>query len=57
MTSVYWVAAMLALVSLIYGGAALAYYFSLRPGMAVAFMGYVIANAGLIWDVFHSAPK
>ena len=57
MTPVYWVAAMLVLVSLIYGGAALAYYFSLRPGMAVAFVGYVIANAGLIWDVFHSAPK
>ena len=21
-----------------------------RPGMALAFVGYVIANAGLIWD-------
>ena len=57
MPPVYWLPPILVLVSLIYGGAALAYYFSLRPGMAVAFMGYVIANAGLIWDVFHSAPK
>ena len=25
-------------------------FFLNRPGMALAFFGYVLANAGLIWD-------
>ena len=54
MTPVYWVVLLLATVSLIYGGAALAYQFSARPGMALAFVGYVLANAGLIWDALGS---
>ena len=41
---------MLTTVTLIYGGASLAYYYSARPGMALAFVGYVVANLGLIWD-------
>ena len=32
----------------------LGYQFILnRPGMALAFLGYVIANAGLIWDAIQ----
>lgn len=50
MTPANWVAAMLILVSLIYGAAAIAYACGTRPGMALAFVGYVVANAGLIWD-------
>ena len=48
---------MLVTVSVVYSGAALAYHYSMRPGMAVAFVGYVIANAGLIWDALHSVAK
>ena len=57
MTPTAWVALMLVTVSVVYGGAAVAYYLGARPGMAVAFVGYIIANAGLIWDAFHSVPK
>ena len=36
---------------IVYIGQVLGYQFILnRPGMALAFLGYVIANAGLIWD-------
>ena len=57
MTPAEWVALMLVTVSLIYGGAAIGYWFGARPGMALAFIGYIVANAGLVWDVFHSVPK
>lgn len=50
MTAAGWVILMLVSVTLHYGVAALAYNFSGRPGMALAFVGYVIANLGLIWD-------
>ncbi|MCR4302272.1 MAG: hypothetical protein NUV51_11715 [Sulfuricaulis sp.] len=50
MTPVLWVVAMLVTVSTIYLGAAVAYHYALRPGMALAFVGYVIANLGLIID-------
>ena len=40
---------MLALVSAQYAGLA-ASYLPERPGMCLAFVGYVIANIGLIWD-------
>ena len=50
MTPAYWVVLMLALVTTIYVGAAIAYQFAARPGMAIAFAGYVVANLGLIWD-------
>lgn len=50
MTPAHWVVLMLVTVTLIYGAAAAAYYFGARPGMALTFVGYVVANAGLIWD-------
>lgn len=41
----------LALGLLVYVFQVLGYQFILnRPGMALAFFGYVLANAGLIWD-------
>ena len=55
MTPSTWVVAMLLAVSLIYGATALAYSLGSRPGMALAFVGYVIANAGLIWDAISQA--
>jgi uncharacterized membrane protein YecN with MAPEG domain len=57
MTPTHWVALMLVVVSVVYGAAAVAYQLGARPGMALTFVGYIIANVGLIWDVFHSAPK
>ena len=53
MTATGWVVLMLAATIAIYTGAALAYQFAGRPGMALAFVGYVIANVGLIWDAFR----
>lgn len=55
MTPLNWVILMLVVVSMIYGGAATAYHFSARPGMSLAFVGYVVANAGLIWDAIQQA--
>ena len=41
----------LALGLVVYIFQVLGYQFILnRPGMALAFFGYVLANAGLIWD-------
>ena len=41
----------LALGLLVYCFQVFGYQFILnRPGMALAFFGYVLANAGLIWD-------
>ena len=41
----------LALGLVVYIGQVLGYQLILnRPGMALAFFGYVLANAGLIWD-------
>ena len=41
----------LAVGLLVYCFQVLGYQFILhRPGMALAFFGYVLANAGLIWD-------
>ena len=50
MTPAHWVVFMLVTVTLIYGATAVAYNMGSRPGMALAFVGYVIANLGLIWD-------
>lgn len=50
MNPALWVVLMLAIVSVVYGVTASAYQFGGRPGMALAFSGYVIANIGLIWD-------
>lgn len=46
-----WVVLPLALAAVIYGVLAGGYLVVLkRPGMCAAFVGYVIANAGLIYD-------
>lgn len=50
MTPAVWAATMLGTTALIYAVTAGAYYFNERPGMTVAFVGYVIGNCGLIWD-------
>jgi hypothetical protein len=43
-------APLIALVTLIYLGVAWGYYAEGRPGMAFTFIGYSVANIGLIWD-------
>ena len=50
MTPQGWLITMLATTALIYTGTSIAYYFSLRPGMVIVFIGYAIANIGLIID-------
>ena len=46
-----WVVTPLLIATLLYAVLAGGYYFALgRPGMCLGFVGYVIANAGLIWD-------
>lgn len=48
---IVWVVLPLALAAVPYAVLVGGYYFiQHRPGMALAFAGYVIANAGLIWD-------
>ena len=41
---------MLVIVSVLYTVAAVGYWLSGRPGMTVAFVGYVFANLGFIAD-------
>lgn len=53
MTPATWLVALLVTVSCLYTATAGAYYFHSRPGMAVAFVGYVVANIGLIWDALQ----
>jgi len=53
MTPVLWVCAMLGATAVIYSATAAAYQFVGRPGMMLAFIGYVIANVGLIWDAIR----
>lgn len=50
MTAHHWLIAMLATTALIYAVTAVAYHFTLRPGMVLVFIGYALANVGLIWD-------
>ena len=57
MSPYHWVALMLVTVSLIYGGAAVGYLYGARPGMALAFVGYVVANIGLIWDAIQTGTR
>jgi len=47
-----WIALFLGLSSMLCLGAAIAYFYAGRPGMAVAFLCYSTANASLIWDAF-----
>ncbi len=53
MTGQQLVVAMLAAVTVLYTGAVIGYSMAGRPGMGVAFAGYVIANAGLIYDALQ----
>ena len=53
MTPTAWLVSLLVVVSVLYSGTALAYLWNSRPGMMLAFIGYVIANLGLIWDALH----
>ena len=42
----------LAIAAVLYALQAFGYQFVLnRPGMALAFFGYVLANVGILWDV------
>lgn len=50
MTARQLTVAMLVIVSVLYTLAAFGYWYAGRPGMAVAFIGYVSANVGFIWD-------
>lgn len=56
MNPTIWVVSMLTLVSVIYLVAAGGYLHLSRPGMCLAFVGYVIANAGLVWDAIQVGP-
>ena len=53
MNSTFYLAVLpLALAVVLYAVQAVGYQVVLnRPGMAVAFTGYVLANAGIMWDV------
>ena len=57
MTFAHWIAVLFGIGGLLYIGASVAYYIGARPGMTVAFIGYAFANAGLVYDIFHSSPK
>lgn len=57
MTFAHWIAILFSIGGVLYLAAAGAYYIGARPGMAVAFAGYAVANLGMVYDVFNSAPK
>lgn len=57
MTFAHWIAVLFGIGGLLYVAASVAYYIGARPGMTVAFVGYAVANIGLVYDIFHSAPK
>ena len=53
MTPTFWVVSMLSVVSAVYLMASGGYLYLGRPGMFLAFVGYVVANGGLIWDAIQ----
>lgn len=53
MTPSQWVTVTLGVTALIYTVTAVAYHAGARPGMALAFLGYALANAGFIWDALQ----
>ncbi|MBT9176626.1 MAG: hypothetical protein DDT20_00946 [Firmicutes bacterium] len=57
MTFAHWLALLFGISTVLYVAAAVAYWYGLRPGMTVTFVGYTLANLGLIWVAFHSVPK
>lgn len=40
---------LIGIVTLIYIGVAVSFFMENKPGMALTFLGYSIANVGLIW--------
>ena len=50
MTPTTWLVLFLSSALVLYVGAAGAYYFHDRPGMAITFIGYALGNVGLLWD-------
>lgn len=44
----------LVLGAIVYVIIAVGYYFDGRPGMVLAFAGYLIGNLGLLWDALSS---
>lgn len=57
MTFAHWIAILFARGGVLYIAAAVAYFCGARPGMTVMFVGYAVANGGLVWDTFHTVPK
>ena len=51
----FLVGCVLGLGALLYGAAVLGYWQLHRPGMALAFIGYVVGNIGLIIDAIGAA--
>lgn len=49
--------ASLAIVAVLYTLSVFGYIFSGRPGMALAFLGYVIGNIGFIMDAIQQSAK
>ena len=54
MTSQFWITFFLGASVILCTGASMAYLLNNRPGMALAFFSYALANIGIIWD---SYPK
>lgn len=40
---------LIGIVTVIYCGVAISFWFEGKPGMALTFLGYSVANVGLIW--------
>lgn len=52
-----WIVLPLSLAGAIYAVLAVGYLLAQgRPGMALAFVGYVLANVGLVWDALSFRP-
>lgn len=49
--SLNWLLWLLVIVSILYGFTGIVYAFNGRAAMGVVFLGYIIANVGLIYDV------
>ena len=53
MTPAQWLILLFGVTALQYAGTAVAYHFADRPGMTIVFVGYVIANIGLLVDALQ----
>lgn len=54
MTPAQWVSIALFTTAVIYAVTATAYQIGARPGMALTFAGYTVAQLGLIWDALSN---